>query len=60
MLLYLNEATFVGEEGEVLAAEVRSALPHRRPLLNTPGLHRLQRGRPHRREESSQPALPTA
>ena len=25
MLLYLNEATFVGKEGEVLAEEVRSA-----------------------------------
>ena len=26
MLLYLNEATFVGEEGELLADEVRGAL----------------------------------
>ena len=33
MLLYLNEATFVGEEGEVLAEEVRSALASRFPLV---------------------------
>ena len=33
MLLYLNEATFVGEEGEVLAEEVRSALASRFPVV---------------------------
>ena len=33
MLLYLNEATFVGKEGEVLAEEVRSALANGFPLV---------------------------
>ena len=33
MLLYLNEATFVGEEGELLAGEVRGALASGFPVL---------------------------